>query len=83
MPHTAMGKQEISMLRTEVEILMRERHHLLKTVGATASFVSSLNFGNLPGHIRETASQLSACLNALPEETLRDALESQRKKIHL
>jgi len=83
MPHIAMGEQEMSMLRTEIEILMRERQYLLKTVGATASFVSSLNFGNLPGHIRETASQLSSCLNALPEETLRDALKSQGKITHL
>ena len=77
MPYIAMGEREISMLRTEIEILMKEREYLLRTVGATASFVSSLNFGNLPGHIRETASRLSSCLNALPEETLRDALKSQ------
>ncbi|MDT8364272.1 MAG: hypothetical protein RQ714_06445 [Nitrosomonas sp.] len=77
MPHVTMGEREISMLRVEIELLMKERQCLLKTVGATASFVSSLNYSNLPGHIRKTADQLSSCLNALPEETLHDALQSQ------
>lgn len=77
MPHIPMGEQEMSMLRAEIELLMQERQHLLKTIGATASFVASLNFRNLPDHIRETASQLSSCLNALPEETLREALKSR------
>lgn len=83
MSHIAMGEREISMLRAEIELLMKERQHLLKTVGATASFVSSLNYGNLPSHIRETANRLSSCLNALPDETLRDALRSQDKITHL
>jgi hypothetical protein len=78
MPHALMGVQEILMLREEVEMLMSERQSLLRTVGAAALHVSSLNYRNLRGHVRETASELSSCLNELTEETLRDALEKVR-----
>ncbi len=81
MSHLPLGEREISMLRAEVEILMNERKSLLKTVGVAAMLVSSLGYRNLPGRVREVASELSACLNDLPDETLRDALEKVRVEL--
>jgi hypothetical protein len=71
-----MNNQEIDMLRTEVEILMRERGRLLKVVGAAAVLVANTDPKSLREEAMDAAEILSETLNALPEETLKDALES-------
>jgi hypothetical protein len=38
-----MHEDEVSMLRTEIEMLMGEREGLLRTVGAAAVFVAHLD----------------------------------------
>ena len=73
-----MNKQELAMLREEMEILMIERTGLLKVVGAAAVLVANTNGRNLPPEAAEAAEMLSTLVNELPEETLRDALESVR-----
>jgi len=73
-----MNKQEIEMLREEIEILMLERSKLLKVVGAAAVLVANTDPGSLQSRAMDAAELLSESLNALPEETLKDALESVR-----
>ncbi len=75
MHHTILKEQEISMLRTEIEMLMNERQSLLNTVGAAARFIACLNSSQLPKEACETAKKLSESLNQLSEDTLQDALE--------
>jgi hypothetical protein len=80
MMHTHLEEREISMLRAEIEMLMSERQSLLKIAGTAALLVAKLDNKLLPHNVREIASQLSAGLNDLSEETLSDALDKVRKK---
>jgi predicted nucleotidyltransferase component of viral defense system len=67
--------QEISMLRSEIEMLMSERRTLLIVTGAAAVFVANMDSKSLPQETYESAEMLAEGLNALPEDTLRDALD--------
>lgn len=71
-----MNKQEAQMLSEEIEMLMSERARLLKVVGAAAVLVANADASKLQPNAVEAAEILSEMLNALPEETLKDALES-------
>lgn len=71
-----MNKQEAAMLREEIEMLMQERTRLLKVVGAAAVLVANTNPESLRDETMDAAEMLSETLNALPEETLKDALEA-------
>lgn len=73
-----MNKQEIALLSKEIEMLMNERTGLLRVVGAAAVLVANTDAGTLPVTVVDAADQLSEALNALPEETLKDALDSVR-----
>ncbi len=66
------------MLREELEMLMAERAALLKVVGAAAALVAATDGRDLPAEAADAAELLSKSVNALPEETLKDALESVR-----
>jgi len=77
----SMNKQEVAMLREEVEMLMRERGRLLKVVGAAAVLVANTNPESLRDEAMDAAEMLSETLNALPEETLKDALESVQAEV--
>ncbi len=72
----SMNKQEVAMLRDEIEMLMQERTRLLKVVGAAAVLVANTDPESLRDETMDAAEMLSETLNALPEETLKDALES-------
>ena len=76
-----MNTQEAAMLREEFEMLMQERSRLLKVVGAAAVLVANTDAGTLPIAVVDAADQLSEALNALPEETLKDALESVQAEV--
>jgi len=80
MPHT-QKEPDVSMLRAEIEMLMGERQSLLKTTGAAAVFIANLDSGTLPEGAYEAAEMLSNCLNDLPEDTLRDALEKVKAEL--
>ena len=82
MSHTQQ-EQEASMLQAEIEILMSERQNLLKTTGAAALFIANLDCSKLPEETYEAAEMLSNCLNDLPEETLRDALDKVKEVLAL
>lgn len=71
-----MNRQEVELLRREVEMLIQERRQLLRVVGAAAGFVANTEAGSLPPSAINAAEVLSELLNALPEETLKDALDS-------
>jgi len=64
------------MLSKEIEILMAERQHLLKVAGAAAQFVAVLESNKLPGTVATEAEILAENVNALSEDTLKDALRS-------
>ena len=76
-----MNKQEIELLSKEVEMLMNERARLLRVVGAAAVLVANADAKTLPEAVVDAAEELSEALNALPEETLKDALESVHAEV--
>ena len=76
-----MNKQEIELLSKEIEMLMNERTRLLKVVGAAAVLVANTDASALPEGVVDAAEMLSELLNALPEETLKDALESVHAEV--
>lgn len=57
-------------------MLMGERAQLLRVVGAAAVLVTNTDAKTLPPGVVNAAEVLSEMLNALPEETFKDALES-------
>ena len=71
-----LNKQEIAMLRGELEMLMIERSSLLKVVGAASVLMANTDGRNLPPEAADAAEMLSRLVNDLPEESLREALES-------
>ena len=64
------------MLSREVELLMAERAKLLRVAGAAAQLVAAMDTRTLPARVTTEADILAESVNALPEETLRDALVS-------
>lgn len=71
-----MERQEVELLSKEVEMLMAERMRLLRVVGAAAVLVANADAMRLQPQAVDAAEVLSEMINALPEETLQDALES-------
>ncbi len=76
-----LNKQEVAMLREEMEMLMSERAGLLKVVGAAAVLVANTDGRDMPAEAAEAAEMLSKLVNELPEETLLEALESVHAEI--
>ena len=71
-----LNQQEVAMLRGEMEMLMAERSSLLKVVGAAAVLMANTDGRDLPPQAAEAAEMLSRMVNTLPEETLKEALDS-------
>lgn len=76
-----MNRQETELLRQEIEMLMAERVRLLKVAGAAAVLVTNMPAEKLPAGAVDAAEMLSESLNALPEETLKDALDSVHAEV--
>lgn len=76
-----MNKQEVELLSNEIEMLMNERARLLRVVGAAAVLVANTDPQSLQKEAMDAAEVLSEALNALPEETLKDALESVHAEV--
>lgn len=72
---------ESNMLRSELELLMKERETLLIIAGAAAGLIAELNTSDLPIRTVEAADLLATTINRLSEETLQDALNSVHAKI--
>jgi hypothetical protein len=62
------------MLGKEIDLLMTERAGLLRVAGAAAQFVALMESHKLPASVATEAELLAESVNALPEDTLRDAL---------
>jgi hypothetical protein len=62
-------------------MLMAERARLLKVVGSAAMLVANTDADKLPERALDAAETLSEALNALPEETLKDALDSVHAEV--
>jgi hypothetical protein len=73
-------ERKVAILRTEVETLLGERQSLLRAAGAAAVFVAKLDSHALPESTFEAADMLAGALTALPEDTLRAAIELIRKE---
>jgi hypothetical protein len=64
------------MLSKEIDILMAERARLLRVAGAAAQFVAVMDSRHLPEKVATEAEILAESVNALSEDTLKDALVS-------
>jgi hypothetical protein len=64
------------MLSQEIELLIAERAKLLRVAGAAAQFVAVMDSRSLPEKVATEAEILAESVNALPEDTLKDALVS-------
>ena len=62
------------MLGKELDLLMLERTRLLRVAGAAAQFVALMESRKLPESVATEADLLAESVNALTEDTLRDAL---------
>lgn len=62
------------MLGKEIDLLMAERARLLRVAGAAAQFVAVMESRSLPEKVATEAEILAESVNALTEDTLRDAL---------
>ncbi len=71
---TAVQNTGSFMLSEEIEILIAERAKLLRVAGAAAQFVASMDAANLPKQMATEADILAESVNALSEDTLKDAL---------
>ncbi len=71
-----MNSQEVALLGEEIEMLMQERAMLLNVAGAAAILISHATAQNLPQEVVQAADRLSESLNALREDTLKDALDA-------
>lgn len=78
---TNINQNEISMLRVELELLMRERQSLLKVTGAAAGLIAEMDSHDLPVSTIEAADLLATTINGLNEETLQDALSAVHAEI--
>ncbi len=80
MEHTD-NTAENNMLRTELELLIKEREKLLVITGIAAGLIAEINTNDLPIRTVEAADLLSTSINQLPEETLQDALSAVHASI--
>ena len=76
MTASSMENTGTFMLSNEIELLMTERAKLLRVAGAAAQFVAVMDSRNLPERVATEAEILAESVNALPEDTLKDALVS-------
>lgn len=70
----------VQMLRSEIEIMMADREALLRVAGAAAKFVEQVNMAKLPVSAIPLAEAMASNVNALSEESLKDALESLQRR---
>lgn len=73
------NKTETLMLTNEIEILMADRQKLLYLAGAAAKFVEKVSIEKLPLSLVPLAEAMAEGVNALSEETLREALQTLKQ----
>ncbi|MCM8595070.1 hypothetical protein [Accumulibacter sp.] len=67
-------KKRRALLGHEIELLIGERQTLLQVVGASAALIACLDCRLLPPGAIKPADLVASTINALPDETLCDAL---------
>jgi hypothetical protein len=77
---TTTDSPDVSMLRSEIELLMADRQALLKLAGTAAKFVDKVNIAKLPMSAVPLAEAIAESVNDLSEDTLREALLSVSRK---
>ena len=77
---TVSDSPDVSMLRSEIELLMADRQALLKLAGAAAKFVEKANIAKLPMSANPLAEAIAEGLDGLSEDTLHEALQSVVRK---
>jgi hypothetical protein len=70
---------EVEMLRSEIEMLMADREKLLRVAGTAAKFVEKVNIARLPVSAIPLAEAVASSVNALSEDSLREALLAVKK----
>ena len=70
---------EVEMLRSEIEMLMADREKLLRVAGSAAKFVEKVNIARLPVSAIPLAEAVASSVNALSEDSLREALLAVKK----
>ena len=70
----------VQMLRSEIEIMMSDREALLLVAGAAAKFVEKVNIARLPVSAIPLAEALASSVNALSEDSLKEALQAQKQR---
>lgn len=68
-------KDDIQLLRAEVELLMAERERLLRAVGSAAVLYARLDPKALPERALPAAEVLTESLNGVGEDLLQEAIE--------
>ncbi len=70
----------IEMLRSEIELMVSDREALLRIAGAAAKFVEKVNITKLPVSAIPLAEALASSVNALTEDSLKEALNAIKKR---
>jgi hypothetical protein len=70
----------VQMLRSELEIMLADRNALLRVAGAAAKFVEQVNIAKLPVSAIPLAEAMASNVNALSEDSLKEALESLQRR---
>jgi hypothetical protein len=70
----------VAMLRSEIEMMMSDRDALLRVAGAAAKFVEKVNIAKLPVSAIPLAEALASGVNALSEDSLKEALHSVKRR---
>ncbi len=76
---TSKDHPAIQMLRSEIELMVSDREALLRVAGAAAKFVEKVNFTKLPVSAIPLAETLASSVNALTEDSLKEALAAIKK----
>lgn len=72
--NTSKDHPAVAMLRSEIELMVSDREALLRIAGAAAKFVEKVNITKLPVSAIPLAEQVALGVNALSEDTLKEAL---------
>jgi hypothetical protein len=70
----------VQMLRSEIEFMMSDREALLCVAGAAAKLIEKVNIAKLPVSAIPLAEALASSVNALSEDSLKEALQAVKKR---
>jgi len=70
----------VEMLRSEIELMVSDRDALLQVAGVAAKFVEKVNIAKLPVSAIPLAEALASGVNALSEESLKEALAAIKRR---